>query len=277
MDSVSLSSLLVQIPFLLACGALAGFLAGLLGIGGGVVLVPCLFYGFVWLGFDPAVMMHVAVGTSFAVIVPTGLTSARAHWKKDAVRLDLVRRLGAGILAGVLIGTVIAGNVTGHTLQAIFAGAIFLLALVMMVGSGRYALARDIPSPLWTTLAGTGIGTLSSLMGIGGATISVPFMTLCRVPIHKAIGTASALGLVISIPALAGYMIIGWDKTGLPPLSLGYISLPAAAIIVPATVMFAPLGVKFAHSVSVTRLRVVFACFMMFVAVNMIYEVLSHG
>jgi uncharacterized membrane protein YfcA len=277
MGEILLSSIFIQALFLLLSGALAGFLAGLLGIGGGVVLVPCLFYGFVLLGFDPDVMMHVAVGTSFAIIVPTGLSAARAHFKKGAVDFDLMKKLAAGVLIGVAIGTAVAGNISGKSLQFIFAFAVMFLSVVMVIDTTRFSLAKAVPGFPFNLLAGGFIGFVSSLLGIGGATISVPFMTLCSVNIHKAVGTASALGLVISIPALLGFIYIGIGQEGLPPFSLGYICLPAFFLIVPVSVFFAPYGAFVAHRVSVKRLKTFFAVFLIIVAINMMYSAFSGG
>lgn len=262
------------IAFLLSLGALAGFLAGLLGIGGGLVLVPGLYFGLKALGFESGALMHVAVGTSLAVIIPTGLSSARAHWKRCAVRLDLVRQLGIGALIGVGIGTFVAGQIEEEGMTLFFAFALASLAIMMIVNPARFTPFQGVPRQPWMGIAGSIIGIFSSLMGIGGATISVPWMALCRVPMHTAVGTASALGLVIAIPAATGFIFIGWDQPGLPPYSLGYINFLAWPLIIPASVIVAPWGAKLAHSVSVDRLRKFFAAFLVIVAVKMLWEVL---
>lgn len=259
------------ITVLFGIGLLAGFLAGLLGIGGGVVLVPGLYYSLTALGYDPALMMHVAIGTSLAVIVPTGFSSARAHWQKGAVGMDLVKNIGIGVLLGVVCGTILARFMDGESLKSFFAIVLFILAIVMITNPARYALFDGVPRQPGAGLGGLVIGTISTLMGIGGATISVPFMTLCKTPIHKAIGTASALGMVISVPGTLGFVLIGWGHEGLPPLSFGYVNVVAWALIVPVSVLMAPWGAAAAHKVSVNRLRTVFALFMIFVSVRMIY------
>lgn len=259
------------ITVLFGIGLLAGFLAGLLGIGGGVVLVPGLYYSLTALGYDPALMMHVAIGTSLAVIVPTGFSSARAHWQKGAVGMDLVKNIGIGVLLGVVCGTILARFMDGESLKSFFAIVLFILAIVMITNPARYALFDGVPRQPGVGLGGLVIGTISTLMGIGGATISVPFMTLCKTPIHKAIGTASALGMVISVPGTFGFVLIGWGHEGLPPLSFGYVNVVAWALIVPVSVLMAPWGAAAAHKVSVNRLRTVFALFMIFVSVRMIY------
>ncbi len=266
--------LIVWAPVLLGLGAVSGFLAGLLGIGGGIVLVPGLFFSLTALGFPPDHIMHVAVGTSLAIIIPTGMSSARAHWKRGAVRVDLVKKIGVGIVFGVIAGTMIAGYLSGAALNLVFAVSLFLLAGIMLTDPARVKMADDVPGQPWSGLMGSLIGMLSSLMGIGGATVSVPYMTLCRVPIHQAIGTASTLGLIISIPAAFGFLVIGWGQTNLPPFSLGYVNILAFALIIPASVLAAPWGAATAHKVPVKPLRQIFALFIVIVAIKMAYGVL---
>lgn len=264
------------VAFLLSLGALAGFLAGLLGLGGGLVLVPGLYFGLKTLGFESGVLMHIAVGTSLAVIIPTGFSSARAHWKRGAVRMDLVRNLGIGVLFGVAIGTLIAGRIEEQGMTMFFAGALSFLALIMVINPARFTPFHDVPPQPWIGLSGGVIGVVSSLMGVGGATMSVPWMAMCRVPMRTAVGTASALGLVIAIPSTIGFIIIGWDAEGLPPFSLGYINFLAWPLIIPASVLVVPLGAKLAHSVPVDRLRQCFAGFLVIVAAHMLWEAF-HG
>lgn len=264
--------------FILASiGMLAGFLAGLLGIGGGIVLVPGLFYSLTSLGYDPEYMMHLAVGTSLAVIVPTGFSSARSHWKKGAVGLDLVKRIGIGIVIGVVLGTIIADRLDAESMQMIFAVALLILAMIMVSNPARFNLLTDVPKQPWSGLAGVLIGGLSTLMGIGGATISVPYMSICGVKMHKAVGTASALGMVISIPAAIGFMVIGNGHEGMPPWSVGYVNVLAWLLIIPFSVMIAPLGAKAAHALPVNRLRLAFAGFMIFVSLRMLWSVFGNG
>lgn len=275
MDVLSASEWGMLVAFLLALGGVAGFLAGLLGIGGGVVLVPGLYFGFQYMGFESGALMHVAVGTSLAVIIPTGLSSVHAHGKRGAVRRDLVKQIGPGILLGVAVGTVIAQHMPEEGMTLFFALALSVLAVVMVVNPARFSPFAEMPRRLWMAVSGAVIGVFSSLMGIGGATISVPWMALCRVPMHTAVGTASALGLVIAVPAALGFIIIGWSAAGLPPFSLGYINFLAWPLIIPASVLAAPWGVRLAHSVSVECLRKFFAAFLVVIALRMLGEALS--
>ncbi len=261
---------------LLTIGGCAGFLAGLLGVGGGIITVPAIYYVLGALGYDSPHLMHMAVGTSLAVIVPTGLSAVRAHRKKGAVRGDLVKMIGPGIVIGTLLGTYLADIMAGETLKLIFAVALFCLALIMATNPARYALTDHMPRQPVPVGAGLLIGTLSTLMGIGGATLSVPFMAWCHVPLRQAVGTASALGLVIAVPAALGFVFIGQGAAGLPPFSLGYVNGMAWLALAVMSITTAPLGVKVAHMIAVEKLRLVFACLMVIVAGRMLWEIL-HG
>lgn len=267
------------LPLLLplcSIGLIAGLLAGMMGIGGGIVLVPGLYYSFTALGYDPDIMMHMAVGTSLMIMVPTALSSARAHWQKNAVRTDLVRSIGPGILTGVVIGTGFAAMISGEGLKLFFAIAIAVLAFFMFLEPGRLKLLREMPSAMWRYVAGTVIGTVSCMMGIGGAVMNVPFMRMGQVPIHSAVGTAAALGLFVSIPGVIGFSLIGHGIEGRPPFSLGYAHIPASVIIAPVSVLCAPVGAMLAHWLPVKTMQRVFALFMMIVAVQIFFSVF-HG
>ncbi len=265
-------ALLLLLMFSLA--GLAGFLAGLLGIGGGLVLVPGLYYVFSFLGYESPYIMHVCVGTSLATIIATGISSARAHHKRDCVRFDLVKNIGIGVVIGVGIGTVIASYVSGITLILFFAITLFILAGLMQIKPEKMKFMKDIPKQPWPAIAGTVTGTVSTLMGIGGAALNVPYMTLHNVSIHRAVGTASAMGLLVAIPGAIGFLIIGLleKPTDLPPFSLGYINFLALAIIIPVSSSFAPVGAGLAHKFSTKLLRKVFSIFIIIVASKMLFE-----
>ena len=275
-------SIVMDLGYLLvpmfALAALAGFLAGLLGIGGGLVLVPGLYFIFNHLGYTSDTIMHVAVGTSLATIVATGTSSARAHWKKGSVRFDLVKKIGIGMVIGVCIGTYIASETTGTTLQIVFAAALVAFAVIMQLNPEKMKLRDDVPAQPWPAFAGIFIGVISTLMGIGGAALNVPYMTLNNVSIHRAVGSASAMGLLIAIPGTLGFLFIGaGDTSGLPPFTLGYINILALAIIVPVTVIFAPIGVHVAHLFSTKALRRVFSFFLIIISIRMLIEVFRAG
>jgi uncharacterized membrane protein YfcA len=266
----------VLIPLLIVLGLVAGFMAGLLGIGGGIILVPGLFFLFKTLGYPADILMHLAVGTSLAIIIPTGISSARAHYKRGAVKTDLLRHIGPGIVMGVAAGTFTADSLSGHQLTVVFAVALIFFAGLMQVppkvredGSHTIGMGKG-------TIGGFFVGILSSLMGIGGATLNVPFMTLNGIGIHNAVATASALGPFIALPGTLGFIIIGWGQEGLPPFSLGYINLLAAVLIAPLSVIAAPYGAAAAHKVSVITLRRIFSLFIVIVALKMMWEAF-HG
>lgn len=268
------SEWLALITLLAALGGAAGFMAGLFGVGGGVILVPGIFYVFRFLDFPPDQLMHLAVGTSLAVIVPTGFSSALAHHKKGGVRFDLLKMIGIGVVIGVVIGTITADRLSGESMKLIFACAIICLAMIMIADPSRFKIFSGMPPAPIPAFAGGFIGFISTLIGIGGATLSVPFMTMCKVPIRQAIGTASALGLTISVPAAPGFILIGLGEPGLPPLSLGYVNLPAWAVIVPASVLAAPWGAWAAHKIPVPMMRKVFAAFMVVIALHLAVEMM---
>jgi uncharacterized membrane protein YfcA len=265
----------------LVCGivmlaAVAGFLAGLLGVGGGIILVPGLYFIFKSLGFPPEHLMHVAVGTSLSVIIPTGLAASVAHARKGAVRMDLVSRIGIGIVVGVGIGTLIADHVSGYTLKVIFALALIVFAGLMQLNPEKIRWRDDVPAQPWSGMAGVFIGTISTLMGIGGATLNVPYMSLHGVAIREAIGSASAMGVLIASPGAAGFLMIGWGESAVPPMTIGFINLMALAAIVPISVAIAPVGVSMAHRVSVKTLRRIFSIFMIVVAAKMLHAAIEN-
>lgn len=271
LDPFAITILIIALATL---GCVAGVLAGLLGIGGGIVLVPGLLYIFQALGMESESLIHVCVGTSLALIIPNGLMSARSHWKKDAVDMHLVKVIGVGILLGVAIGTVIADNLAGPSLQLVFACAVVVLAVLMIVDPSRFKFFKAMPPNPWPSAAGTVIGAISSLIGIGGGTLSVPFMTLSTVPIHRAIGTASALGVVIAVPATLGFMYIGLGEEGRPPFSLGYVNGLAWLLILPTSLLSVKLGVWLAHKAPVKMMKRIFAVFLVIVAVKMWMDIL---
>jgi len=263
---------------LVCLGAFAGFLAGLLGVGGGIVLVPGLYYIFTYLqpnyGFDAAHIMHICVGTSLAIIVPTGLSSARSHHKKSSVDFDLIRFIGGGIIVGVVCGTWVASFLDAKSMKIIFASTILALAGMMVLGNTRFKVNAGQATPFKNVIAGYFIGGLSTLIGIGGATLNVPYMSMHNVPMHRAVGSASAMGVIIAVPASIGFILIGLGLDNLPPFSIGYVSALAWLSITPISVMVAPIGAHVAHKISVKKLKVIFAVFMVLVALNMWQKIL---
>jgi len=262
---------------LLTLGALAGLLAGMLGIGGGIVLVPGIYYTMHALGYGGEAIMHVAVGTSLAIVVPTGYVSMRSHLKREAVRFDIVKTLGLAILAGSIAGTLVARLLTGDGLQLLFGIVVFALSIFMVMQPDAPKSMREMPRRLWQSVAGLIFGTLSTLLGIGGATMTVPYMTFHHVPIHKAVGTAAFLGLFIALPGMLGFVAAGLGAEGRPPFSVGYVNVLTWLSIVPASVLMAPVGAHLAHQMPVKRLKRFFSFFIMIVSVKMLWDALNGG
>lgn len=270
---MSVDVLMEWLPFaltLLGAGIFAGVLAGLLGVGGGIVIVPVLYHLFTQLDLDTAIRMHLAVGTSLATIIPTAISSARSHHKKQAVDFDLLKSWGIAIAIGVVVGATLAAFLSGEALQSVFGIVALLVALNMAFGKQSWRLGAALPREPFRGLLGVFVGGFSSMMGIGGGTLSVPIMTLYNVPVHRAVGTASAIGLIIAVPGAISFMVSGWQAEGLPPFSVGYVSLLGFALIVPMTILSAPWGAKLAHALPVIWLKRAFAVFLFLTGVRML-------
>ena len=257
---------------MLATGAVAGVLAGLFGIGGGIVIVPVLETALGFLGVDPAIRMHVAVGTSLATIIPTSISSARAHYKRNSVDVEIVKRWAIFILVGALLGAWVASLVHSRVLALVFATLAFLVALKMLFMPSSRNLTEEVPRGPLVPVIPTAIGCFSSMMGIGGGTFSVMTLTLFNEPIHRAVGTAALFGLVISVPGMLGFVIAGWGDPRLPLGNLGYVSLIGFACIAPATVLAAPLGARIAHAFSAKRLNMLFGAFLVIASLRLFYR-----
>ena len=257
---------------MLATGLVAGVLAGLFGIGGGIVIVPVLETALGFMGVDPAIRMHVAVGTSLATIIPTSISSARAHHKRGAVDVEIVKRWAIFVLIGALLGAWVASMVHSNVLAVVFASMAFLVAVKMLFFPGSRNLTDEVPRGPLVPIIPTAIGGFSSMMGIGGGTFSVMTLTLFNEPIHRAVGTAALFGLVISLPGTLGFAIAGWGNPHIPPGSLGYVSLVGFACIAPITVLAAPLGAKIAHGISAKRLNMLFGAFLVIASLRLFYR-----
>lgn len=267
----------LAIPILLGVGAVAGTLAGLLGVGGGIVIVPVLYW-LVDVGLlkvDAEVAIHFAVATSLMTIIPTSISSARAHHRKGSIDLALFRSWAPFIGGGALLGGWLAASVNADILSGVF-GVIALMVVINMLNPRPFTLADQPPKRLSLRAAvAAPIGTFSAMMGIGGGTLSVPVLSLLSFPVHRAVGTAALFGLVIAVPGVLGYAFAGQNIKGLLPYSLGYINLPAAAVISVATFIAAPLGVQLAHRLDAKRLRLVFALFLGISAIKLLAETFS--
>ncbi len=253
---------------LIATGAVAGVLAGVFGIGGGAVLVPVLYSFLGMLGVDESVRMHVAVGTSLGIIVPTSVRSCLSHFKRGAVDMDLLKSFLIPVPLGVIIGSLVAAYVSGAELKAIFACIALLVAFKMLFGRASWRLGAELPGQPGRSIVGTVIGFLSVLMGIGGGVLNNTFMTLFGRPIHQAVATSAGVGVLISIPGILGFMWAGWGEPDLPPLSVGYVNFLAVILVIPVTILAAPLGVRIAHALSKRKLEIGFGIFLTIVAIR---------
>ncbi len=250
-------------------GALAGTMAGLLGIGGGVIIVPVLAWVFEGQGVSPTVLMHVAVGTSLATIMATSVSSIRAHQKRGAIQWPVFRSITPGIIVGSLLGAAIASLLSGEVLRIAF--GIFILIVAAQMARGLAAKPhRSLPGGIGMAATGGIIGTLSAIMGIGGGALSVPFMTWCNMDARKAVATAAAIGFPIAVTGALGFLINGWGNPDLPAASIGYINLPAFAGIVVASTLFAPLGARIAHRIPQLTLKRFFAVFLAVMGLRML-------
>ena len=271
------TELLPFIVAMLAAGCAAGLIAGLFGVGGGTVVVPVLFFVLPLVGAPLETAMHVAVATSLANIIPTGFTSARARWRRAAVALPLVKRWGPSIVIGVLFGAALAAYVEGRWLTLLFGVIIMLVAVNLMARTDEVRLAPSLPKAPWLDGLGATIGGLSAMVGIGGGSLTVPTLTFCGVDIRRAVGTASAIGLIIAIPGVIGFIIGGWSAPDRPPLSFGYVNLIALAAIAPLSTLCAPLGARLAHHLSPRVLRAAFGAYLLFIGARMIWEGVLGG
>ena len=270
-----LSQLLLFAGLLIVAGGVAGLLAGVFGIGGGAVLVPVFYQVFGLYGVSPEVSMHLSVGTSVAVIVPTSLRSFAAHRAKGAVDHDLLRRWMVAVPLGAIAAAVVASHASSEALRGIFAAMALILALRMLFLSNRFHLGKDLPGEPGRSLTGFVIGLLSGLMGVGGGVFNNTFMTIYGRPIHQAVATSAGVGVLISIPALFGYIWAGWGNAGLPLLSTGYVNWVAVALIIPITLTIAPYGARLAHAMSKRQLEVGFALFLMFVSARFFWSLVG--
>ncbi len=264
----------VLIISLLAGGVLTGLLAGMLGIGGGGVLVPILYEVFTVIGIDNEIKTHMAVGTSLAVIIPTSISSFRAHHRRGAVDMDVLRNWGPGVFAGVLIGIYLASIVDGAWLRLVYVGCSLFIAFKLLVARDRLQFGMKLPGQPFAGLIGGTFGVASTLMGVGGGALISSTMTLFGRAIHQAVATSSGFGPIIAIPATVGYIWAGWGAAGLPFGSAGYVSLMGAAIIIPMSVLAAPYGVRISHGLSKRKLETAFGIFLLVVSARFIVSIL---
>ena len=250
-------------------GAVVGILAGLLGIGGGVVIVPLLTFTFVAQQFPETYIVHLALGTSLATIIFTSISSFRAHHARRAVNWPAVKALAPGILIGTFLGTWVAAQLTSQFLSLFFACFLYYVAVQMFLNFVPQP-SRTLPGRVGMFGVGSAIGGISSLVGIGGGTMTVPFMNWCNQPLHTAVGTSAAVGLPIAIAGTLGYLANGLLVADLPSGSVGFIYLPALIGVAGVSYLTAPFGVRIAHALPVARLKKVFAVFLLLMGTRMV-------
>jgi uncharacterized membrane protein YfcA len=272
-QGASLSFALV--PIFLALGAFVGFLAGLLGIGGGFTMVPVLVEVFQHQGIGVAHLLPMAIGTSAASIVFTAFASARAHHSRGAVLWPVVTAMAPGLVLGSLIGPQIASALPMRVMAAIFGSFTWLTAARMLWAKPPKA-TRELPGKPAMFGVGTVIGLVAGMVGTGGAFLAVPFMTRCNIKVHAAVATSAAIGWPVAVASAIGFVFAGWRATDLPPYAVGYVYLPALAGIVVMSMLFAPLGARVAHAWPVTRLRRAFAVMLWVLGAWMWWKALSH-
>jgi len=264
--TTSIGDLILLAAGLAAAGAVAGVLAGLFGIGGGAILVPILYQFLAMLGVDEAVRMHISVGTSLGIIVPTSIRSFLSHRERGAVDMELLKSWIVPVPLGVVLGSMVAAYVSADGMKAIFAFIAVAVGLRLLLDKGGWRLGDDIPGNPARSVIGVVIGLFSTLMGIGGGVLNNTFMTLYGRPIHQAVATSSGTGVLISIPGIIGFMWAGWGAANLPPFSVGYVNFLGILLVIPITILVAPLGVRLAHSMSSKTLQLAFGIFLLIVA-----------
>ncbi|NCY25143.1 MAG: sulfite exporter TauE/SafE family protein [Alphaproteobacteria bacterium] len=274
-DPNSLFALVALASGMAVTGLFSGVMAGLLGVGGGLVIVPVLFNALPVFGVQDTAVMKVAVATSLATIVPTSIISARKHFARGTMDVPLLRSLAPGLLLGALLGTALVVVLQGTILSGIFAAIVLLVAINMGFAGLGWQMRETVPGGLARSVIGAGIGGVSAVMGIGGGMLGVPVLSACGRAIRVAVSTASAFGLIIAVPATIGLVIAGMGMEGRPAYSLGWVSLIGLVLIAPASIIATPWGVRLAHSISPLLLKRVFAGFLALSSVKMAYSLLA--
>jgi uncharacterized membrane protein YfcA len=269
-----LAELWPLIAVLAASGLVAGFAAGLLGVGGGIVTVPVLEYSLRFAGVPEEYRMHVAVATSLAAIIPTALSSARSHHARGAVDWDLARRWSLPLVLAAFAGSLLASRAPLAVLAGIFGTVALLIALKMLLPLDHWRVWQQVPRGLGGGAMAAVIGAVSAVMGIGGGTLAVPTLNLCGYPIHRAVGTAAFFGLLISVPGTLGYLLAR-PPVALPWLTVGFVSLAGLVVIAPGAMLTATLGARVAHALSRRRLAQAFGVFLLFVGTRMVFRALA--
>lgn len=265
-------TLIAIAAMLLAVGAFSGILAGLLGVGGGIILVPAFFYVFDLLGYGGPLLMQMCLGTSLATIIVTSVRSVLAHHHKGAVEWSVLQSWAPGIAVGAVLGVFTAAALRSEWLQVIFAVLALLIGLYITFGRAHWRLGAQMPGGFIRAVLSPVIGFLSVLLGIGGGSLGVPLMTLHGMPIHRAVATAAGFGVTIAVPSVVGFMLL--EVSHAPPYSIGAVNLPAFGIIIAMTLITAPWGAALAHRLDPKPLKRIFGLFLILVALNMMRKVI---
>lgn len=261
--------------YFLMLGAITGIFAGLFGIGGGGIMVPVLTFLFVQQQYPAEHLVHMALATSMAAIVPTAIASLRAHHQHNAVIWPVVMKIAPGILVGTFAGTFLASYLSAQPLAIFFSCFMACVALQMVLNRKPHA-SRQLPGAIGLSSTGTGIGVISALVAIGGGTLTVPFLVWCNVSLPVAIGTSAAVGLPIALSGALGYIINGWNEINLPGYTLGYVYWPAVIAMASMSFFTAPLGAKLAHRLPIPLLKKLFALLLVGLSLQMLYTVFGH-
>ncbi|MCI2398132.1 sulfite exporter TauE/SafE family protein [Aliiroseovarius subalbicans] len=269
-----MSILLPMLLLLLAIGAFAGVMAGLLGVGGGIILVPAFFYVFSALGYASEQLMQICLATSLATIIVTSLRSVQSHNKKGAVEWDILKTWAIGIVIGAIVGVLVASSLRSVVLQGIFGVLGLIVGAYLGLGRAEWRLGAAMPTGVKRAVMSPVLGFMSVLMGIGGGSFGVPVMTLFGVPIHRAVATAAGFGVIIAVPSVIGFLLLPIDPAARPPFTIGAVNLPAFAVVIAMTLITAPYGAKLAHAMDPKPLKRVFAVFLTLVALNMLRKAL---
>ncbi|MEQ6202708.1 sulfite exporter TauE/SafE family protein [Sulfitobacter sp. HNIBRBA2951] len=267
--------LLIQMAvMLMVIGAFAGVLAGLLGVGGGIVLVPAFFYAFQTLGYGGEQLMQLCLATSLATIIVTSVRSVLSHNKKGAVDWQILRSWAPGIVIGAVIGMVAVSGLRSSTLQAIFGVLALVVGLYMSFGRAEWRLGEAMPKGVARAGLSPAVGFLSVLMGIGGGSFGVPLMSLYNTPIHRAVATAAGFGVVIAVPSVIGFLFVEMDAASKPPFTVGAVNLVAFVLVIAMTLITTPYGARLAHAMDPKPLKRAFGVFLVLVALNMLRKAL---
>lgn len=265
------TGLLIQMALMmLAIGAFAGVLAGLLGVGGGIILVPAFFYMFNALGFAGDQLMQVCLATSLATIIVTSIRSVSSHNKKGAVEWGVLKTWAIGIAIGAVIGVSTVSGLRSSVLQMIFGVLAIIVGLYMSLGKDHWRLGLKMPTGIKRLILSPLLGFMSVLMGIGGGSFGVPIMSLFNVPIHRAVATAAGFGVLIAVPSVIGFLLLDIAPETRPPYTIGAVNLPAFALTISMTLLTAPIGVRLAHQLDPKPLKRIFGVFLVLVAINML-------